>query len=72
MFDENGHMPYSEDLDSIIQDFQVSGVINKLNPGFNTVIINKSEEENVLKKFNQKLPEIKTSEVEEISSQMDL
>jgi hypothetical protein len=39
-FDVNSNYPYSKDLDSILQDFQICGIINKLNPTFKTIIFN--------------------------------
>lgn len=45
-FDTNGHYPYSKDLDCILQDFQLCGIINKLNPTFKTIVFNGDNEFN--------------------------
>lgn len=71
-FNENGHIPYSEDLDAIIQDFQVAGVVNKLNPGFNTLIINKIDSSEVEAKIKTELPEIQISDLKAICSDISI
>lgn len=53
VFDNNGPIPYSEDLDNIIQDFQVAGLINKLNPTFDTIIINPSSIDKYIKEYTK-------------------
>lgn len=55
-FDVNGHIPYSKELDSIIQDLQISGVISKLNPGFNTLIINTNETKTLIDNHQDEVP----------------
>jgi len=62
-FDNNGHLPFSKDLDYIIQDFQVAGIINKLNPKFNTLIINSEAIRDLIEKKNEEIPEISEEEV---------
>jgi uncharacterized protein YwgA len=71
-FDENGHRPFSEDLDDIIQDFQVSGLINKLNPSFNTIIINEEKIKKYLNDNKQDIPIIPAQEFNSIVSQLTL
>lgn len=71
-FDTNGHLPYSKDLNDIIQDFQVSGLVNKLNPGFNTLIINKKETENLIRKSSNDFPEMSTEELNSLVDELAL
>jgi len=71
-FDINGHIPYSKELDSIIQDLQISGVINKLNPGFNTLIINTSETKSLIDNYQDEVPEIREEEFEDMVEELVL
>lgn len=73
VFDENGLFPYSEDLDNIIQDLQGSGLINKLNPHFNTIIINKSALKKFIKENTQSFSSLPShSSIKKIVSEANL
>lgn len=71
-FDTNGHLPYSKDLNDIIQDFQVSGMINKLNPGFNTLIINQDETKALIEEKKNEIPDLPVKELEEMVVELAL
>jgi hypothetical protein len=69
-FNRNGHYPISEDLDSILQDFQIAGIINKTNPEFKTILINN---DNLLsERIKRRIPDIKDDTIESISKELDI
>lgn len=72
LFDTNGHIPYSKDINDIIQDFQVSGLVNKLNPGFNTLIINEDKLKTLIKKKQNEIPEIRQDELDAMIGELAL
>jgi hypothetical protein len=69
-FDVNGHYPYSKDLDSIFQDFQICGIINKLNPKFKTYIFKGLDSIDERKK--EKIPFVKENDLESISEGFEI
>ncbi len=68
-FDTNGHYPISDDLDSILQDFQISGRINKLNPGFKTIVINNIPDNN---RKERMIPEVDNDLIKEFAKELSL
>jgi len=70
VFDTNGHYPVSEDLDSILQDFQICGITNKYNPVYKTIKFKGDDrfEENRKKR----IPFIKSHEIEGIAAQLSI
>ncbi|MCJ7449699.1 MAG: hypothetical protein MUO72_18650 [Bacteroidales bacterium] len=69
-FDTNGHYPYSEDLDSILQDFQICGIINKLNPKFRTIIFN--EVENFDERKAKRIPFVEDNVLQDIAAKLTI
>ncbi len=69
-FDENNHYPYSRDLDAILQDFQICGIINKLNPTFKTIIFNGDTE--LQTRMTKKIPFVKDEELVDIASELTI
>lgn len=69
-FNTNGHYPVSKDLDSILQDFQVCGIINKLNPKFRTIIFKGAGNYNTRKE--KRIPFIKDMELETMASELTI
>ena len=69
-FDVNSHYPYSKDLDSILQDFQVCGIINKLNPTFKTIIFNGDAELQTRKQ--KRIPFIKENELSKFAAELTI
>jgi hypothetical protein len=69
-FDTNGPYPYSKDLDSIFQDFQVCGIINKLNPKFRSIIF--KDVTNFPERKAKRIPFVKESELKEIAAELEI
>jgi hypothetical protein len=72
LFDNNGHIPFSEDLDSIIQDFQVAGMISKKNPRFTTLIINSVATQSLIENEEIDSPHISRSELDAMVDELAL
>jgi hypothetical protein len=71
-FDTNGHIPFSKELDSIIQDLQISGVVSKYNPGFNTLIIENNETKALIDKRKDIVSEIPDSQYRKMIKELHL
>ncbi|MBU0765441.1 MAG: hypothetical protein KJ607_11465 [Bacteroidetes bacterium] len=70
LFNTNGHFPYSDDLDSIIQDLQIAGYVSKPNPRFSELIIRR--EESAFEFLKKNHMEIEEEFLDEITNHLSL
>jgi len=69
-FNTNNYYPYSKELDAILQDFQVCGIINKLNPTFKTIKFN--GDINFASRKEKKIPFVEEEELNGIAAELTI
>lgn len=69
-FNTNGHYPFSEDLDSIIQDFQISGIISRSNPHYKKISF--YEKDDFEKSREKRIPFVDNNVLDKFVAQLSI